>query len=129
MARGGDVDEWIKHFAAATVRAARLARTYIERVRALQEHWRQQLRAAGNVPRSDAAAWAIVDLLPAHPMISAPLAAAVTKRAKERVYEGIEQLVSAGVVLPLTSGRRNRWWEADELLELIGRLAVGKLPG
>lgn len=95
----------------------------------MQEHWRQQLRAAGNVPRSDAAAWAIVDLLPAHPMISAPLAAAVTNRAKGRVYEGIEQLVSGGVVLPLTSGRRNRWWEADELLELIGRLAVGKLPG
>ena len=62
-------------------------------------------------------------------MISAPVAAAVTGRAKGRVYEGIEQLVSAGVLLPLTSGRRNRWWEADGLLELIGRLEAGELPG
>jgi hypothetical protein len=54
--------------------------------------------------------------------------AAVTGRAKGRVYEGIEQLVSAGVLLPLTSGRRNRWWEADGLLELIGRLEAGELP-
>jgi Fic family protein len=126
--RGDGVDEWIAHFATATVRAARLARTYIERVRALQERWRQQLRTTGNAPRSDAAAWAIIDLLPAHPMISAPVAAALTSRAKGRVYEGIEQLVSAGVLLPLTSGRRNRWWEAEGLLELIGRLEAGELP-
>jgi Fic family protein len=126
--RGDGIDEWIAHFAATTVRAARLARTYIDAVRALQERWREQLRAAGNAPRSDAAAWSIIDLLPAHPMISAPVAAAVTGRAKGRVYEGIEQLVSAGVLLPLTSGRRNRWWEADGLLELIGRLEAGELP-
>ncbi len=61
-------------------------------------------------------------------MISAPVAAAVTNRAKVRVYEGIEQLVSAGVLLLLTSGRRNRWWEADGLLEVIGRLEAGELP-
>ncbi len=61
-------------------------------------------------------------------MISAPVAATVTDRAKVRVYEGIEQLVSAGVLLLLTSGRRNRWWEADGLLELIGRLEAGELP-
>ncbi len=120
--RGDGVDEWISHFAAATVKAARLGRTYIDEVRALQEHWREQLRETGNAPRSDAAAWAIIDLLPAHPMISAPVAAAVTNRAKGRIYEGIEQLVSAGVLLPLTSGRRNRWWEASGLLELIERL-------
>ena len=126
--RGDDVDEWIRHFAAATVKAARLARAYIDAVRALQERWREQLRAVGNAPRSDAAAWAIIDLLPAHPMISAPVAAAVTNRAKGRVYEGIDQLVSASVLLPLTSGRRNRWWEANGLLELVGRLEAGELP-
>jgi Fic family protein len=120
--RGDDVDEWIGHFAAATAKAARLGRAYIDEVRALQEHWRQQLRATGNAPRSDAAAWAIIDLLPAHPMISAPVAAAVTDRAKGRIYEGVEQLVSAGVLLPLTSGRRNRWWEASGLLNLMERL-------
>ncbi|HEV2643919.1 MAG TPA: Fic family protein, partial [Candidatus Elarobacter sp.] len=38
--RGDGVTEWIEHFAVATVRAARLARVYIEAVRTLQEQWR-----------------------------------------------------------------------------------------
>jgi Fic family protein len=126
--RADDVTGWIEHFAAATVRAARLARAYVVAVRALQERWREQLRGTARTPRADAAAWAIIDLLPAHPMISAPVAAAVTGRAKSRVYEGVEQLVGAGVLLPLSEGRRNRWWEAAGLLELIGQLEAGELP-
>jgi hypothetical protein len=73
-------------------------------------------------------AWAIIDLLPAHPMISAPVATAVTGRAKGRVYEAIEQLVDAGVLVPLSEGKRNRWWEAAGLLDLIGRLEAGESP-
>jgi Fic family protein len=124
--RGDGVAEWIQHFAAATVRAARLAHRYIEAVRAMQERWRQQLGASENAPRADAAAWTIIDLLPAHPMISAPVAAAVTGRAPGRIYEAIAQLVAAGVLLPLTAGRRNRWWEAAGLLDLISRVEAGQ---
>jgi Fic family protein len=126
--RDEGVAEWIEHFAAATARAARLARAYVIAVRTLQDQWREQLRATQRPPRTDAAAWAIIDLLPAHPMISAPVAAAVTDRAKSRVYEAIEQLVAAGVLLPLSAGKRNRWWEAAGLLDLIARLEEGHLP-
>ena len=126
--RGDGVAEWIEHFASATMRAARLARAYVGAVRALQERWREQLRAAERPPRVDASAWAIIELLPAHPMISGPVAVVATKRAKSRVYEGIQQLVDAGVLLPLSEGKRNRWWEAAGLLELIGRLESGELP-
>jgi len=127
--RGDAVSAWIEHFAGATVRAARLARAHVVPVRALQERWREQLRAAHSAPRADAAAWAIIDLLPAHPVISAPVVTAITNRAKGRIYEGVEQLVSAGVLLPLSPGRRNRWWEAAGLLELIAQLEAGHLPG
>lgn len=126
--RGEAVAAWIEHFAAATVRAARLARAYVVAVRTLQERWRARLRESGRAPRADAAAWALIDLLPAHPMISAPVAAAVTERAKSRVYEAIEQLVAAGVLLALSEGRRNRWWEAAGLLDLIAQLEAGELP-
>lgn len=127
---GGDdgVAAWIEHFAAATLRAARLARSYIAAVRALQEQWRTLLRQQPNVPRADATAWALIDLLPAHPMISAPVASAVTGRSKSRVYEAIEQLVAAGVLEPLSPGQRNRWWEAAGLLEIIAQLESGQLP-
>jgi Fic family protein len=117
---------WIEHFAMATLRASRLARAYIAKVRLLQEEWRTKLSARSSVPRADAAAWAIIDHLPAHPMISAPVATAVTHRSKSRVYEAIEQLTSAGVLIPLSSGQRNRWWEAAGLLDLIGQLESGE---
>jgi Fic family protein len=126
--RGDDVTEWIEHFAAATVKAARLARAYVVAVSRLRQRWQEQLRDTRNAPRADAAAWAIIEILPAHPMISATLAAAVTGRAKSRVYEGIEQLAGARVLLPLSEGKRNRWWEARGLLELIARLEGGQLP-
>lgn len=122
------VAAWLEHFAAATRRAARLARAYVAAVGALQDGWRRQLGRQARVPRSDAAAWAIIDLLPAHPLISAPVATAVTGRAKSRVYEGIEQLVAAGVLRPLSAGSRNRWWEAEGLLDLVGQLELGQAP-
>lgn len=122
------VAQWIEQFAAATLRATQLARAYVAAVEALRERWREQLRDSANAPRAHAAAWAIIDLLPAHPMVSAPVAVAVSGRAKARVYEAIEQLVGAGVLLPLSEGKRNRWWEAAGLLDLVGRLEAGELP-
>jgi len=127
--RADGVAEWLEYFAGATVRAARLARAYVEAVRRLQERWREQLRDSKRVPRANAAAWAVIDLLPAYPMISAPVMEAVTQRAKSRVYEAIEQLVDAGVLVPLSEGRRNRYWEAANLLDLIAQLEGGQLPG
>jgi hypothetical protein len=68
----------------------------------------------------------LIDALPAHPMISGPVAAAVTGRARARVYEAIAVLESAGVLVPLSTGKRNRWWEAAGLLDLIARLEAGQ---
>lgn len=119
---------WIEHFAMAARRASRLARAYIAQMRLLQEEWRTKLRALPTVPRADAAAWAIIDHLPAHPMISAPVATVVTHRSKSRVYEAIEQLTAAGVLIPLSSGQRNRWWEATGLLDLVAKLESGESP-
>jgi Fic family protein len=122
------VAAWVEYFASSTLRAVRLARAYIAAVRTLQDQWRAMLRRLPVVPRTDAAAWAIIDLLPAHPMLSAPVATAMTGRSKSRVYEGIEQLVTAGVLLPLSTGQRNRWWEAVGLFDLIEQLEQGRLP-
>ncbi len=126
--RGSDVSVWLEQFAVATLQAARLARAYVGAVRDLQARWRTLLRDSPDAPRSDATAWRLIDQLPAHPMISAPVATALTGRAKVRVYEAIDQLVSAGVLLPLTTGKRNRWWEASGLLDMVADLEVGRLP-
>jgi hypothetical protein len=94
----------------------------------LQNRWTLQLGLMAKAPRAGAAVWTLLELLPAHPLISAPVAAAATGRGRPRVYDAIEQLVSARVLEPVTSGRRKRWWEAAGLLDLIARLEAGELP-
>ena len=69
-------------------------------------------------PRADATSWLLIEQLPAHPTISAPVATALTGRAKVRGYEAIDQLVAADVLLPLTVGNRNRCWESEWVARL-----------
>lgn len=126
--RGNDVGKWIEHFADASARAAHLAKAYLNAVEALTAQWRSLLSASAAPPRSDAAAWALMDVLPAHPIITAPVATAAMGRAKAAVYEAIEQLKGAGVLIPLSQSRRNQSWEAVGLLDLIAEMESGQLP-
>lgn len=120
--REGRVESWVVQFSAATSTAARMAQRYLEKVTGLQADWREPLNDSQSPPRADAAAWAIIDVLPAHPVITAPVASAAINRSKPQTYQGIEQLESAGVLKPLSEGRRNRSWEAVGLLELIAEM-------
>ena len=115
--------------APAAGRAARLANAYIGAVDELSDTWRSQLVASGHAPRVGAAAWALIDVLPAHPIITAPVATVATGRVKTAIYVAIEQLVTAKVLAPLSKSKRNRSWEAAGLLDLVERLEAGQLPG
>jgi Fic family protein len=126
--REDKLDEWIEQFAASAARAAELAKGYLAAVERLAGKWRAKLEA-GAAPRADAAAWAIIDVLPAHPVISAPVAAAATGRAKAAIHQGIEELVAAGVLEPISAAKRNRAWEAVGLLELVERMEEGRAVG
>ena len=112
----------------ATARATWLAHAYVVAVRTLQERWRTQLGTSPGAPRCDAAAWANLDVLPAHPVLTAPAATAATQRATRSIYDAIEQLVAAGILRPLSATRRNRAWEADGLLDLMAELESGVVP-
>lgn len=125
--REGDLDHWLEHFAVTTSRAAHLAGAYVRAVEDLVVEWRERL-AAGAAPRSDAAAWAVIDVLAAHPVITAPVTAAATGRAKSAIHQAISELEAAGVLEPLSESRRNRSWEASGLLELLSSLERGVLP-
>jgi Fic family protein len=123
--RAGGLAEWIEQFAVASARAAQLARRYLDEVRGLQETWREQLRAAPSPPRSDAVAWRLIDVLPAHPIITVPVGVTATGRSKPQVNLGITQLAAARVLTPLTQSQRNRSWEAVGLLDVLARLEEG----
>ncbi len=121
---GGDID-WIRQFAEATTSAARLARSYLTAIQALVGEWQARLEAAAN-PRKDSVAWRIIEILPAHPMITVPIAEVVTGGSRPSVNKAVGELEASGILLALSSGKRNRSWEAAGLLDLLGRLENGE---
>ena len=119
--------DWIEVFSLAATEASKLAESYLEHVMELQQSWRDTLGKTTK-PRSDAAAWLVIDALPAHPVMTIPAGVAVTKRSKPAVGGAIQELVDAGILRPLSESRRNRAWEASELLDLIVDLEEGIAP-
>jgi Fic family protein len=123
--REGNFERWLEVFAAAAARAAQLASRYLTQVRELQDVWRGQLSEHGPV-RQDAAAWQLIEVLPGHPVITVPVGVAKVNRTKPAVNGGVNQLVAAGVLRPLSENKRNRAWEATGLLDLLARLESGE---
>jgi len=125
--RNDDVDGWLVDFAAAAAQGAQLAESYLGAVERLQERWRRQVRDAMK-PRSDAAVWRLIDVLPAHPVVTLPVAVAAIARTKAVVNQALDQLERAGVLARLSGGERNRSWEATGLLDLLTGLENGISP-
>jgi Fic family protein len=126
--RGDNAGDWIAHFADAAARSAHLAKSYLKAVENLGNRWRDQVKGLPSSPRAGAAVWAVIDVLPAHPILTAAVASAATGRAKAAIYQALSQLQESGVLLPLSNSRRNQSWEAAGLLDLISGLEAGELP-
>jgi Fic family protein len=123
--REGNTNGWLTQFAAATSRAAKLAEQYLGSVESLQATWRNQLETASN-PRADSVAWQIIDELPGNPMITGPVAVALTGRTKAVVNSALGALEDCGVLMRVVGGNRNRAWEASGLLDLLTDLEAGR---
>ena len=107
------MNRWIGLFAAATRRAVADAEAYEERVAEVQQAWRDQL---GKV-RKNSAVDVLIDALPAAPILTVQSAAALVNRSVQAINEAIPRLVEAGVLKQTTVGRRNRAFEANDLID------------
>ena len=112
------VNRWITLFALACRRAVEDASRFEERVRALQESWQER---AGPM-RRDSAAWLLIGALPAAPVLTISTAAELIGRSFQAASQGINQLMDAGVLAQVTVGRRNRAFEAPELIDAFTAL-------
>jgi Fic family protein len=106
------LNRWISLFAAAITRSVGDAETYETTVRAIQDRWRAAL---GKV-RSDSAALRLIDVLPGTPVVTVQHAATLIGRSNQATNEAMRQLERAGVLQQTTVGRRNRAFEAPELI-------------
>lgn len=116
-ARDGE-ETWLGTFAAATIRSVEDARSYDSRVREIQTEWRDQL---GRV-RGDSALDLLIGALPAAPVITVKTGAELIGRTGQAVNQAIPRLVDAGILKQTTVGRRNRAFEAPDLIEAFNGL-------
>lgn len=116
--RTGDIEAWVENFATATAQAAGAAERFLQQVTELQAEWARNLNESGSV-RSDAAAWAVINILAGQPVLTLPAAIALTGRSKSSTSIAIDTLVNAGILIPLGESKRNRAWEAAGLLDLV----------
>ena len=107
------LDYWVGLFAAAMTRAVADAETYEQRIAEVQAAWRDAL---GRV-RANSAVDMLVRALPGAPVVTVQTAAALIGRSVQAVNEAIPRLVEAGVLRQTTVGRRNRAFEAVDLID------------
>lgn len=106
------MNQWIALFATACRRAIDDAATFERRVAALQGRWREQL---GKV-RANSAADLLIGALPGAPIVTVNGAAALIGRTYQATNQAIERLVEAKILRQVHVGRRNRAFEAPELV-------------
>lgn len=107
------INRWVELFAEACARAVEDAGQFEKRVSALQSFWRTRVGRA----RSDSALSLLIDALPAAPVLTATTAAELVGRSFQATNQAIERLVDAGVLVQVSVGRRNRAFEAHELVD------------
>ena len=112
------INRWIALFASACRRAAEDAGRFEEQLSALQDFWRDRL---GTVRRGSAADL-LVRALPGAPLLTATTASDLIGRSFQATSQAIDRFVEAGILKQITVGRRNRAFEAPELIEAFTAL-------
>lgn len=112
------LNRWIALFAAAATRAVQDAQLYEERVAELQVRWRQRL---GRV-RKGSAVDLLLNALPGAPVLTVKSAAELIGRSFVAANGAVRELLEAQVLRQVRLGRRNRAFEATELIDLFNDL-------
>jgi Fic family protein len=112
------LNRWVGLFAAATRRAVADAEEFEERIRQIQVGWRKRL---GRV-RANSAADLLIRGLPGAPIVTANSAVGLTGRSFQAVNQAVARLADAKVVSQVSVGRRNRAFEAPEVIRAFANL-------
>ena len=119
---------WVAWFADAVSGAGHDQSKLVAAVDQLRPGWQAKLAAHRNVRalRSDAAAWQVLDLLPRHLVLTAPIVAEGLGLTRKGAGDALQTLADAGVLTlystsaPTGRGRPARVYVSEELLGLAG---------
>ena len=111
-------NSWVGFFAAACTRAVDDAIAFERRCQEFEAEWRARL---GRI-RSGSSVDRLVRMLPGTPVLTVKSAMAVLGRSKPQVNDAVARLEDAGVLRQVTVGRRNRAFEAREVIDAFADL-------
>ncbi len=106
------LNNWVGTFSAACSRAVSDAASFEERTAALEQDWRDRLGAI----RSGSAVDLLLRMLPGAPVLTVDAAASLIRRSFNAANPAVERLVDAGILRQVNVGRRNRAFEAPEVI-------------
>ncbi len=112
------INLWIGRFATACKRAVDDATSFEQRVSTIESSWRERL---GPV-RARSAVDLLLGVLVGAPVVTVNGAAEIVGRSFIQTNEAIQRLVDAGILKQVTVGRRNRAFEAPEIIAAFTEL-------
>ncbi|HVW81907.1 MAG TPA: Fic family protein [Mycobacteriales bacterium] len=112
------LNRWTELFAAACIRAVSDALSFQSRVEELERGWRDRL---GTV-RANSATDRLLRALPGAPVLTVDGAATLIDRTFNPANEAVKRLADAGILRQITIGRRNRAFEAPEVIRAFTAL-------
>ncbi len=106
------MNRWVAFFAEACTRSVTDASDFEQRASGIQESWRVSL---GRV-RTGSAADRLLHALVGAPVLTVSSAATMIGRSFEQTNEAVQRLTESGVLRQVNVGRRNRAFEAPDII-------------
>lgn len=106
------INLWIGRFATACKRAVEDATSFEKQARTIEKSWRERL---GRI-RAHSAADLLLGVLIGAPVVTVNSAAGMVGRSYVQTNEAMQRLVEVGILRQVTVGRRNRAFEAPEII-------------
>ncbi len=116
--REGEIEPIIERVAEAAIFASARSLELNATLQELESDWRQRVKA-----RKGASAWRLAAALPASPVVTYEVVQRLLGVSPPTAYAAIDALADAGVLVPRTANKRNRVWDAVEVLEALDEFA------
>jgi len=117
--RRGDAARIVALIAEASFTAIANGRQLVVELRRVRQRWNEVIKA-----RHDASAWALADLMLRQPVVDAELVQRVLEVTSANAHRAIRQLADAGVISEFSGRRRDRMWQAREVLVALDDFAA-----
>ncbi len=116
--RRGEPEPIVIRMAEASFIAITNGRHLVSDLVSARQRWGQVIKA-----RQDAVAWQVADLVLRQPVVDAALVSRELDATPANALRAIGQLEDAGVLQEFTDRRRNRIWQASEVLSAVDAFA------